>query len=262
METVAHDGRTTSYRRTDFGDGPTVLYVHGSGGNHGVWVRQYGWRGHTGPAVALDLSGHSESDDVTTPPGLETLDAYADDVLAVAREVGADVLAGNSLGGAVVLRVALDRRDDLDLAALVLCGTGAKLGVADPLKDALADDFERAIRTLHGEDMLFHDADDEARAASEAAMRETGRAITERDFLTCDAFDARERLGDLDVPCLAVTGEHDRLTPVAFHEYLAERLPDCDLAVLPDAAHLSMIEESEAWNAALAEFLDGCVEPA
>ncbi|WP_254545068.1 alpha/beta fold hydrolase [Halomarina pelagica] len=262
-EVVTHDGRRTAYRRTDFGGGgPTVLYVHGSGGNRGVWVRQYGWREHPGPAVALDLSGHGESEDVTTPPGPETLDAYADDAVAVAREVGADVLVGNSLGGAVVQRVALDRSDDLDLAALVLCGTGAKLGVVDPLKDALATDFEGAIETLHGEDMLFHDADAEARAASEAAMRETGRAVTERDFLTCDAFDVRGRLGDLDAPCLAVTGEHDRLTPVAFHEYLAERLPDCDLSVVPDAAHLSMVEASAAWNAALAEFLDGRVERA
>ncbi|MFC6835395.1 alpha/beta fold hydrolase [Halomarina ordinaria] len=253
-ETVTHHGRTTSYRRTAFGEGPTTLYVHGSGGSHEVWVGQYGWRDHPGPAVALDLSGHGESDDVATPAGPETLAAYAADVVAVARETDADVLVGNSLGGAVVLHVALST--SLSPSALVLCGTGAKLAVDESLKDLLADDFERAVETLHGEDLLFHDADAGTRERSMDAMRETGRRVTERDFRTCDAFDVRGELDGLTVPCLAITGEHDRLTPVAFHEFLVERLPTCDLAVVEDAAHLSMVERPGAWNDRLASFLD------
>ncbi len=252
METVTHHGRATAYRRTDFGEGDPVVYVHGSGGTHEIWVRQYGNRSGR-PAVAVDLSGHGESDDVDTPAGPETLDAYADDVVAVARETGATALVGNSLGGAVVQQVAL--AGDFDPEALVLCGTGAKLGVAEELQRRLAGDFDAAIEMLHGEDMLFHDADPQAIADSEATMRGVGRAVTERDFLTCDAFDVRDRLGDIAVPSLAITGEHDRLTPVSFHEYLAEHLPDCETAVVEDAAHLSMLERGEAWNEAVDGFL-------
>ncbi|WP_254535183.1 alpha/beta fold hydrolase [Halomarina litorea] len=254
METVSHHGRTTAYRRTDFGDGDPVVYVHGSGGIHEIWVHQYGNRGDR-PAVALDLSGHGESDDVDTPAGPETLDAYAEDVVAVARETGATALVGNSLGGAVIQHVALER--DFDAEALVLCGTGAKLGVHDELKRRLADDFDAAIEMVHGDDMLFHDAGPQAVADSKETMRAVGREVTERDFLTCDAFDVRDRVGDIDTPSLAITGEHDRLTPVKYHEYLAEHLPDCELAVVEGAAHLSMLERGESWNEAVDGFLAG-----
>ena len=253
MEQVDHDGRTTAYRRTSVGEGGPTLYVHGSGADHSVWVHQYGRREYDGPSVALDLSGHGESDDVDTDAGPETMAAYAEDVVAVARETDARVLVGNSLGGAVALTVALDY--DLDLEGLVLTGTGAKLGVHEDLQRLLAEEFDAAVETLHGSDMLFHDADAETRSASMAAMETTGRPVTERDFLTCDAFDVRDRLEAVTVPTLALTGEHDRLTPVSFHEYLAEELPDCSLATVADAAHLSMLERPVEWNDCVESFL-------
>lgn len=264
METVAHHDRETAYQfaggggRSNDGtrsnDGAArVCYVHGSGATHRLWAAQYSPAGPAHPAVALDLSGHGESGDVDTAPGPATLDAYARDVVAVARATGADVLAGNSLGGAVVLHVALET--DFDPAALVLAGTGAKLAVREDLRTLLADDFERAVATLHGEDLLFHDADENQLERSRAAMGATGQAVTRRDFLTCHAFDVRERLGDIDVPALAIVGEHDGLTPPEFHEYLAEHLPDCEFATVPAAAHLAMVERPDAFNDRVGEFL-------
>lgn len=252
METVRHHGRETAYRKTEYGDGDSVLYVHGSGGTHSVWAGQYGPRGPA-PAVAVDLSGHGESDDVDTPAGEETLEAYADDVVAVAEETGARVVAGNSLGGAVTLWLALER--DLPLDGLVLCGTGAKLGVADRLLDRLAGDFDAAVEAIHGSNMLLHDDDANTLERSTEMFSETGREVTERDFRTCNAFDVRDRMDEVDAPALAVTGEHDELTPPRFSEYFAAELADCELALLPDAAHLSMVERPDAWNEAVADFL-------
>ncbi|MFB6074923.1 MAG: alpha/beta fold hydrolase [Haloarculaceae archaeon] len=252
--TVDHDGRETAYRTVaGAAAGPTTLYVHGSGGDRRLWSYQYAPRGPAHPAVALDLSGHGASDDVDLPAGPETLAAYVADVRAVARATGASVFVGNSLGGAVLLRSVLDGA--LDPSAVVLAGTGAKLAVHEQLRDALADDFGAALDLLHGPDRLFHDADETLVGRSRAAMAETGRAVTERDFLTCHAFDVR---GELDtVPCsaLALVGEHDTLTPVAYHEYLAERLPDCRLSVIDDAAHLAMLERPGAFNDTVAAFL-------
>lgn len=252
METVTHDERRTAYRHPGEGEA-TVLYVHGSGGTHRVWAAQYGRR--DGSRAALDLSGHGESHDVDAEAGPETLDAYADDVVAVARATGASVLVGNSLGGAVVQHVALER--DLPLSGLVLTDTGAKLSVADPLKEWLADDWDRAVEFLHGEDMLFHDPDPEDVERSKATMRETGRAVTERDFLTCDRFDARDRLEEISVPTLCVYGEHDRLTPPKFHEYLAEHVPDAEAVEIADAAHLPFVERPEAFDEAVSGFVGG-----
>ncbi|WP_255195742.1 alpha/beta fold hydrolase [Halorarius litoreus] len=252
MEYVDHHGRETAYRATDFGDGAPVLYIHGSGGYHRVWTQQYGPDG-VGPAAAVDLTGHGESADIDLAAGIETLDAYADDVVAVAEETGARTLVGNSLGGGVALWVALER--DLPLDALVLCGTGAKLGVGDDLLEMLDSAFEAGVEAVHSPGLLFHDADQETVERSKEQLLETGAKVTARDFRTCDAFDVRDRLDEVEVPALAITGEHDGMTPPSFTEYLGEHLPNCETAILEDCAHLSMVERPEAWNEQVRAFL-------
>ncbi|QLG26618.1 alpha/beta hydrolase [Halorarum halophilum] len=254
MERIAHHGRETAYRVSDRGgDGPGLLCIHGSGGSAGAWKSQSRLADRA-PIVALDLSGHGESEDVASSAGPDALEAYVEDVVAVAEETDASILVGNSLGGAVAMWTALER--GLPLDGLVLTGTGAKLAVLDDLLAWLGDDFDRAIEFLHAPDRLFHDPDEQSLELSKGAMRQAGRAVTERDFRTCHAFDVRDRLGELDVPALAVVGEHDKMTPLRYHEFLADNMPDCDIAVVEDAAHLAMLEAPEAFNEAVETFLD------
>ncbi len=261
MKRVPHHGRETAYRRFDRGgDGPTLCLVHGSGGTKDVWKAQARLADRF-PIVSIDLSGHGDSDDVDAVPGPETLAAYADDVAAVVEAEAADpvdstsatVLCGNSLGGAVALWVALER--DLDLEGLVLAGTGARLAVLRDLLDWLADDFERAVEFLHGEDRLFHDPPPEYVDLSAAAMHDCGRATVERDFRTCHRFDVRDRLDEIAVPTLAVVGEHDGLTPPRYHDVLADGIERCERATIEEAAHLAMLEAPVGFNAVIADFV-------
>ena len=256
METVTHGGRTTAYKRTD-GEGPVTCYVHGSGADHRVWRAQLAG---TRPGVALDLSGHGDSEDVDADAGYEALSAYADDVLAVADETDCELFVGNSLGGAVLLHIALER--NRSPAALALCGTGAKLAVMDDLLSWLDGDFASAIDFLHHSDRMFHDPDTDALDASKAAMVETGRETTRRDYRSCHTFDVRRQLGEVDTPTLALCGEYDGLTPPRYHEYLTAELPNAELAVLDDAAHLAMLERPEAFNDTLDGFLARSVDTA
>jgi len=254
MKRLDHHGRETAYRHVDRGgEGPTVLFVHGSGGNRRVWNRQLELADDC-PVVAVDLSGHGDSEDVDASPGYETLAAYVTDTLAVAEATDADVLVGNSLGGAVVQRALIDR--DVDVEAAVLAGTGARLAVLDDLLRWLESDFERAVSFLHGSDRLFHDAADDLLELSREAMHETGQAVTERDFRTCHEFDVRGELDRIDVPTLALCGEYDRLTPPRYHEYLANNVPGGEMGVVEDAAHIAMLERPTAFEAGLRDFFD------
>lgn len=256
METVRHHGRETAYRVAVRGDGgSTLAFVHGSGGTHEIWKSQLARLAGDYRIVAVDLSGHGASEDVPEVDGSAARERYVEDVLAVARAEDADVLLGNSLGGAVVIQALLD--DDPGVGAAVLVGSGAKLAVLQDLRDWLAEDFDRAIDFLHGEDFLFHDPDPRLVELSRACMREVGRRVTERDFLASHTFDARDRLGEIDVPMLALTGEYDGLTPPSYHEYLAEHIPGATWTTIPDAAHLSMLEAPDAFDDEVRAFLDG-----
>lgn len=254
METVTHHGRETAYEVTDRGgDGPPICFVHGSGGSRDVWQSQHQLADRN-PVVTLDLSGHGDSEDVDARPGYTTLSAYADDVLAVVDATDSRLLVGSSLGGAIVMHLLVER--ELHPEAAILTGTGARLGVLEDLLDWLANDFERAVEFLHGPDRLFHDPDPELHEESVERFHETGQDVTHRDFLTCHEFDVRGDLSAIDCPVLVAYGEHDKLTPPRYHEYLGEEIDDAWLAEFEDAAHLVMVEQPAAFNAAISEFLD------
>ncbi|MCU4924414.1 alpha/beta hydrolase [Halobacteria archaeon AArc-dxtr1] len=253
METVDHHGRETAYRVVSGpDDGSTVCLVHGSGGSSATWSGQDALAdAHT--VVGVDLSGHGASADIDAAPGYTTLSAYADDVIAVARATDADVLVGASLGGAVVLHVLLER--EFDPEAVIVTGVGPRPGVLEDLIEWLARDFERAVEFLHEPDRFFHDPESALRERSIEQLFETGRAVTERDFLTYHAFDARGELGAVSVPVLAVYGTYDQLSPPHEHERLAAALERASLVEVREAAHLPMCERPGAFNDAVRSFL-------
>jgi len=255
METVRHHGRSTAYRYADrSGDaGPGCCCIHGSGTSRTVWDGQFRLASTT-PLAAVDLSGHGDSEDIDAEPGYETLSAYADDVAAVVGETGCSVLVGHSLGGAVALWLALER--DLAVDGLVLTGTGPRLPVLADLLEWLDDDFERVIAFLHEPDRLFHDPRPGLREESVSRLQETGQAVARRDFRTADRFNVIGQLGEIDCPAAAVVGEYDHLTPLRYHQHLAEELADCSLLRIQAAAHLAMLEQPQAFTAALSVVLD------
>lgn len=252
MATVTHDGRGTAYWIDESTDEPTVLFVHGSGQRHEVWREQTDRDGYT--AVTVDLSGHGASEDVDTEPGTETMTAYVADVAAVARDVDADVIAGHSLGGAVVQMLVLDGAYDPE--AVVLADTGAKLGIGDDVGALLGEDVEPILQFMRNANVLFEDIDHPAAGPTDELMREVGIEPLKRDLSTCDSFDVRDRLDEITVPALCIVGDNDSLTPPPFTEYLAENLPDAEYTEVPGTSHMAMLENADAFNEGLDAFLD------
>lgn len=251
-ETVVHDGRETDYWVDDEPDGDTtVLYVHGSGCNNRVWVEQTDREGVT--STAVDLSGHAGSEDVDLEAGPGTMRAYADDVDAVAREVAADVLVGHSLGGAVVLTQLLE--GDHEASGAVIADSGSKLGVGPALEGALGGDIDPVVDFMARHDILFHGDDHPHLETSLDVIRGEGMRILKRDLMSCNTFDVRDRLGEIEVPTLCVVGDNDKLTPPDLSSYLAEHLPAGEYAEVPGAAHMAMLENADSFNAHLDDFL-------
>ena len=68
-------------------------------------------------------------------------------------------------------------------------------------------------------------------------------------------LDYLDRLSEIKVPTLIMVGEDDPGTPVDASQAMHDRIPQSKLVVLPSAAHLSNIEQTEAFNHALMAFL-------
>jgi 3-oxoadipate enol-lactonase len=63
------------------------------------------------------------------------------------------------------------------------------------------------------------------------------------------------RLGEIRCPTMVVVGEEDPRTPVATARTIHEALPSSELVVLKSASHLSNMEQPQAFNDALLDFL-------
>jgi 3-oxoadipate enol-lactonase len=64
-----------------------------------------------------------------------------------------------------------------------------------------------------------------------------------------------DRLSEIKCPVQIIVGDKDVGTPVAMSEAIHKAIPGSELVVIPDASHLSNLEQPSAFNAALLKFL-------
>jgi pimeloyl-ACP methyl ester carboxylesterase len=86
-------------------------------------------------------------------------------------------------------------------------------------------------------------------------MAETPPEVIAGDYAACDAFDVRERLGQITAPTLVVGGTADQMTPLKYAEFLAEKIPGAKLARIEGAGHMVMLEQPELVAQHVEQFL-------
>ncbi|MEW6581931.1 MAG: alpha/beta hydrolase [Actinomycetota bacterium] len=222
---------------------PRPVFVHGSGGGRFTWdATQRRFEG----CLPLCLPGHPDGAPLATAGALGAWLAHE-----IARIPGPRVLVGHSLGGAAALEAALQAPDLVD--GLVLVATGARLPVPDHAfqraRTDLRAECERVVRAS------FVRQDPEVIAAAVERMAACGAQTLLADYAACDATDLRDRLADVEVPALVVSGAEDPLTPAWMGEELAAGLPRARLVVVPAASHAVMVEAAETVDLAIAAFL-------
>jgi pimeloyl-ACP methyl ester carboxylesterase len=98
-------------------------------------------------------------------------------------------------------------------------------------------------------------AGDDVRAFVQARASVAPPRTVHADFLATNAFDVMDRLDRLTVPTLVVGSDEDRMTPIKYARFLAQRIPGAQLVVFPECGHYPHVEAEAAFNQTLAEFL-------
>ena len=195
--------------------------------------------------LAWDLPGHGANRDV---PASLTIADLAEHVLGAVD--GPFFYAGDSVGGATGLQVALDAPDRVR-GVVALC-TGARIGTEATWAERIAQVratgtpslVSASVRRWFGSG--FVEREPERASGLLHALSETS---DEGYMAVCGAlatFDVRDRLGEIAVPVLAVAGEEDAVCPPALLREVADGVPGGRYAELPGVAHLAPAEAPEA----------------
>lgn len=243
------------------GDGSALLFVHGFPLDRTVWrhvmATLTGWR-----RIAPDLRGFGLT---PTPGGDYTIADHADDLAALLDALGVEraVVWGLSMGGYAAFE--LFRAHRARVGGLILCNTRAAADTPEAQRardetvallreDGVAALGERMIPALLAPSSLtaMPHVVDHVRAMITAG---DPRGLIAALHAMKQRSDATPLLGSIDVPTLVIAGKDDALIPVEQARAMADAIPAALFACVPDAGHLTPLEQPVASTRLVAEFL-------
>jgi pimeloyl-ACP methyl ester carboxylesterase len=227
----------------------TLVFIAGSGGDHTAWVYQCSQLSTDFNIAAMELPGHGASGG----QGEQDVEKYAKWVQAALPVFGISrpVIVGHSLGAAIALTVAI-KYGEL-LSGIIVFGGGAKMPVNPLILEGIKKDPDAVLAMTA---KIAVAKKNRERMAPILARRKPNPDVLYGDFLACDRLDIELAVRGIKLPTLIICGQEDKMTPPANSEALRDIIPGAQLALIPEAGHLVMMEEPEAFNSALKEFVD------
>jgi pimeloyl-ACP methyl ester carboxylesterase len=189
------------------------------------------------------------------------------DMAAIAERIFKDspprfALAGLSMGGYLALtmmRLAPER-----IAKLALLDTSARADTPEQTAGRKTQ-IAMARSGRYGEipDLSIprylnakHQRDERLTGIVRQMVMETGQEAFERQQLAIMSRpDSRPLLGSIRCPTLVLVGQDDIGTPPELNKEIADGIPGAKFTIIPGSGHLTTLEQPDAVNAALAEWL-------
>ncbi len=250
MAHIDRDGVKIYYE--DTGTGDPVLLSHGYSATSQMWRGQVADLSSDYRVITWDMRGHGQSDSPEDQAAYSEAATVAD-MAAILDACGIEraVIGGLSLGGYMSLAFHLAYPERV--RALMLFDTGP--GYRNPKgREAWNETAYARARAFEEKGLEALGGSAEVRVSQHRSA--DGLAKAARGMLA--QFDSRviESLETIRVPTLVLVGAND--TPfLNASQYMADKIPGAKLVTIPDAGHAANIDQPEAFNRAVREFLSG-----
>lgn len=229
--------------------GPSMLFLHESGGSAATWHGQLVGLAQSGRCLVVDLPGHGRSEGV----GYRTVAEYRASMLAFLDALAIRwpvVVAGVCLGALIATDLAVVAPDRV--AGLVVAGVTENGRVGDGI-------WHGAARGEAPEgfvnDLFSRNVNPSIISRRLQRWRQTSPTVRMDDLAATREYPIRARLQAVRHATLLVAGEEDPLAGPTVARELTGDLQRSRVVVIPRAGCLSMVEQPACFNRAMEEFV-------
>jgi len=259
-DVTTDDGLHIHYEAEGRGDGPPLVFSNSLGSNLSMWDAQATDAAGRGfRVIRYDQRGHGRSE---APPGEYALERLGRDVIDLLGALGIERTAFCGLSMGAMTAIWLAMHHPRLFSRMALCNTAVFMPPRDIWDGRIRDVTEKGMTAIaDGVIERWLTRNFREREPAEAdRLRAMLLATDPIGYCGCAAairdMDMRDRLGIVETSTLVVVGAHDPSTPPERGQYIVERIPGAQKAVL-EAAHLSNIERPEEFNRIVLGFLAG-----
>ena len=246
------------YRIDGADDAPPLLLANSLGTTADMWEPQMPALAGRFRVIRHDTRGHGLSQ---VTPGPYSIEQLGRDALGLLDRLGIARahFCGLSMGGMVGIFLGIHAPERVD--RLVLSNTAAKIGTPEMWNariEALRKDGTAGIAAGLMERWFTPAFRASAAPTVEAMRNKVANSSTPGYIACCEAIrdhDERTSIADIRVPTLVIAGTQDVATPPADGRFLADHIPGARYVEF-DTAHLSNVEQPQAFSKAVLEFLN------
>jgi pimeloyl-ACP methyl ester carboxylesterase len=236
-------------KRTWSADQSTLVFIHGAGMDHSVWLmyERY-FANHGFNVLSLDLPGHGRSAGAPLP----TIEAMADWVDGVMRnlDVSTATLVGHSMGALVAYDCAARHADRVVKA--ILLGFALPMAVGPALLEAARTNDPAAIdmMVIFGHDFRSQLGGNRSAGvhvvnSNKRLLERNKPGVLHNDLNACNEYKGPQTAESIRCPVIFASGDRDKMTAPRSASAMAQQLINGSAVQIEHSGHGVMAEQPE-----------------
>jgi 3-oxoadipate enol-lactonase len=241
---------------------PAIIFVHAFPHDHRMWQEQVEFLSKDFYTITYDIRGFGESKVECAQFSMED---YADDLISLVDSLGLEkpVVCGLSMGGYIIFRTLEKAQYKFAGAILMDTRTEAdnnegKLKRANSIKEINTNGYENFAEGFV-KNCVWEKSIEENNSgylkALEIAKSQNPVGVKGALLAMVSRTDTTEGLASVNIPTSVICGKYDALTPPEMMQNIADKFPNSEFNIIENAGHLSNLEQPEAVNQIIYNFL-------